>query len=384
MVVIVGARCSDFGEELDGPITGTPVFRFAFQQVLHLFPNVAEMKTNYYPPSCELLKIMNQTIAFCDPLDGKTDGVVSRTDLCELKFNMSSVIGKPYSCTPSQGNSEGGEGGFGPTAMYPVENGTVSAEGIKLASTLLDGLRGSDGKLVYFLFQYMNAFSDAQTEYDSTSKAWELGVSAFGGGWVERYLKLQNSSTLDLDGVTYDTLKERILRGWQMYEDSLQTTWPDLTPFYVTGGKVLHFHGESDSSIPPASSVRYHESVRKIMYPGMSYNASNSALGEWYKLYLVLGADHCAPNSFEPIGPFPQTNLAVMIDWVENGVAPTTLNATVPQGQHVGENEQICSWPLRPLWTGNGTDMQCVYDQASIDTWHYDLNAIKLPVYEIL
>jgi tannase len=80
-----------------------------------------------------------------------------------------------------------------------------------------------------------------------------------------------------------------------------------------------------------------------------------------------------------PNGPFPQTNLQVLINWVEKDVKPVTLNATVLQGEHVGENRQICGWPLRPKWK-NG-NMQCEYDQASIDTWHYDLNAVPLPVY---
>jgi tannase len=197
-----------------------------------------------------------------------------------------------------------------------------------------------------------------------------------------RFLDLLNSSTLSsLDGVTYDTLKEWIIEGWQKYEDTLQTTWPDLTPFYEAGGKVLHFHGESDNSIPTASSVRYYESVRQIMYPGMSYNDSNDALGDWYRLFLVPGAGHCSPNDLQPNGPFPQTNLQVLINWVEQGVVPTTLNATYLAGVDEGENAEICAWPLRPYWTNNGTTMECQYDQTSINTWLYDFDAIKMPVY---
>jgi tannase len=69
-----------------------------------------------------------------------------------------------------------------------------------------------------------------------------------------------------------------MVEGWQRYEDVLQTTWPNLTPFQAAGGKVIHYHGESDNSIPTASSVRYHQSVRQIMYPSLSYNESNAEL----------------------------------------------------------------------------------------------------------
>jgi tannase len=92
------------------------------------------------------------------------------------------------------------------------------------------------------------------------------------------------------------------------------------------------------------------------MYPSLSFNDSQTALGDWYRLFLVPGAGHCSTNEYEPNGPFPQTNLAVMIDWVENGVQPTTLNATYLAGVDEGQNAQICAWPLRPY-----VSMPCCY-----------------------
>jgi tannase len=65
-----------------------------------------------------------------------------------------------------------------------------------------------------------------------------------------------------------------------------------------------------------------------MMYPNMTFNDSTTALGDWYHLSFIPGAAHCGTNTLQPKGPFPQTNLAVMIDWVENGVVSTTLNAT--------------------------------------------------------
>jgi tannase len=171
-----------------------------------------------------------------------------------------------------------------------------------------------------------------------------------------------------------------MIEGMERYGDSLQTTLTDLTPLHQNGGKILHFHGEQDSSIPTGSSVHFHESVRQVMYPNMSYNKSQAALADWYRLFLVPGAAHCATNTLQPNAPFPQTNLAVMIDWVENGIVPTTLNSTILLGDSKGENAQICAWPLRPYWKDNGT-MTCEYDQASIDTFSYTFDAYNLPLY---
>ena len=70
-----------------------------------------------------------------------------------------------------------------------------------------------------------------------------------------------------------------------------------------------------------------------------------------------------------------------MIDWVEKGVQPTTLNATHLAGGNIGANAQICGWPLRPLWSNNGTSMKYVHDAASIKTFEYDLDTFNMVVY---
>ena len=367
-------------DDWDGAVVGAPAFRFAFQQVQHLWSDVVEQTLDYYPPPCELEKILNLTIAACDPLDGKTDGVVSRTDLCKLNFNINSTIGEPYSCAAAAatGGFRKRQFGGGPT---PAQNGTVSAQAVAVAQTILDGAKDSEGRQVYFSYQPSATWTDAQTTYDSDTDSWELDVSGIGGDWVGRYLNLLNTTDISFDNVTYDTLKEWILEGWERYEDVLQTTWPDLSTYHNAGGKVLHIHGESDYSIPTASSVRYWESVRSVMYSNLTYEDSVAELQDWYRLYLIPGAGHCSPSTQQPNGPFPQTTLQVLIDWVENDVVPTTLPATVLQGDEEGDEWEICTWPLRPLWTGNGTVFECVTDQASIDTWIYDLDAFDMPVY---
>lgn len=366
-----------FGDELDGAIIGAPAFRYGHQQVLHLFGNAIINDIGYTPPPCELSAIVNATIAACDGLDGKEDGVVGRTDLCLLDFDLSSTIGTPYYCAATAASAMSG-------AAAPAQNGTVTELGVAVAQRVVDGMFDSDGKRVYLSFQISSTFHDESASWDEETQSWVLSVNGLGGEWVERWLYLLNGTDLDAslsENITYDTLRDWMYWGWQKYEDVLQTTWPDLTPYYEGGGKILHFHGESDDSVPTASSVHYHEAVRNIMYPDLSFNESTAALQDWYQLYLVPGGAHCAPSDLQPDGPWPQTNLAVMIDWVEKNNTPTTLNATHLAGDNIGANEQICQWPLRPYWVGNATNPECVYDQDSIDSWMYNFDAFKEPVY---
>ncbi|THX75414.1 feruloyl esteras-like protein B precursor [Aureobasidium pullulans] len=367
-----------YGGQFDGAVVGAPAFRFAFQQVQHAYSDIVEQTLDYYPPPCEMEKILNETITACDPLDGKTDGVVARTDLCKLHFNTSSLIGTPYSCAASPVYM-----GFPPHPAWPAQNGTVTAKAVQVAVTIIQGLRDSHGKQAYLSYQPASIFADAFTQYDTNTSSFTLWPSDFAAQFVLPFLDLVNATSFaNLNNVTYDTLKQWMYEGWQMYESTLHTTWPDLSSYHSSGGKILHYHGESDFSIPTGSSVHYRDSVREIMYPHLSFNASNAALNEWYRLFLIPGAGHCGLNAYQPNHPFPQTNLQVMIEWVEKGIVPQTLNATVLQGDRKGENEQVCAWPLRPSWSKSGNvSVECRFDSKSLETWEVEFDAFKMPVY---
>ena len=83
---------------------------------------------------------------------------------------------------------------------------------------------------------------------------------------------------------------------------------------------------------------------------------------------------HCGVNPYQPNATWPQKTLQAVIDWVENGNAPPSLEGS-------GTTDTICKWPLRPQWSEGGSNFSCIQDQASIDSFTYDLDAYKLPVY---
>lgn len=378
-----------YGEEYDGVIAGAPAFRYGQQQVNHVFSSEVEKTLDYYPPPCELAKIVNATIKACDPLDGRADGVISRTDLCKLHFNLSTIIGEEHYCAAESSTSLG----FGfsskvkrqaaagsQTSYQPEQSGTVSAQGVAVAQAIIDGLHNSKGERAYLSWQIGSEFTDAETEWNNSTQKWELDIPSTGGEFVTKFVQLLDLDNLSsLDDITYDTLVEWMNTAMVRYMDSLQTTLPDLTPFQSSGGKLLHYHGESDPSVPSASSVHYWQSVRSIMYPDLTDKQAFAKLQDWYQFYLVPGAAHCGTNSLQP-GPYPEDNMEIMINWVENGIKPTRLNATVSSGDYKGETQMLCQWPSRPLWRSNST-FNCVYDKKSIESWTYTFPAFKLPVY---
>jgi tannase len=374
-----------YGEEYDGAITGAPAFRYGQQQVNHVFPVTVEKTLDYYPPPCEMSKIVNATIKACDPMDGRTDGVISRTDLCKLNFNMTSIIGEKYSCAAETSTSLGfgfskRQAAGSSTTYQPAQSGKVSAEGVAVAQAIIDGLHNSKGEQAYLSWQVGAEFSDAETEWNNDTQKWEMDIPSTGGEFVTKFVELVDLDNLsDLDGVTYDTLVEWMNTAMVRYMDSLQTTLPDLSPFQKSGGKLIHYHGESDPSIPTGSSIHYWQSVKSIMYPGVSEKQAVSKLSDWYQLYLIPGAAHCGTNTLQP-GPYPEDNMQTMIDWVEKDIKPSRLNATVSFGHYEGEVQKLCQWPTRPLWRNNAT-FDCVFDKKSYDSWTYEFPAFKVPVY---
>ncbi|KAL3482789.1 tannase [Aspergillus germanicus] len=360
-----------YAKDWDGAMIAAPAIRFSQQQVNHLVAGVIEQTMGYVPPPCELEKIVSLTISACDKLDGRADGVVARTDLCQLHFDVESTVGARYSC-PATRSTDG--------SVVPAQSGKVSRKGAAVALEIMRGLHTTDGRLAYMPYQHSATFDDAQATYNATTGKWEAPVISYGGEYVARFLQNRDLDTLpSLKGVTYDTLVEWMQEGWQRYEGSLQTTWPDLTPFQAAGGKILHIHGEVDPSIPAGTSTHYHEAVRRIMYPDMSFEKSTAALNEWNRLFLIPGGAHCGPSTSQPNGGWPQTTIQTMIDWVEKGEKPEQLKTTVLSGENKGEEYELCAWPLRPLWKKG--QLNCVFDQESYETWVYQFDAFKLPVY---
>lgn len=356
-----------YGDEWDGAVIGAPAFRWSFQQISRLHPGVVQQTLGYAPPPCVLALLVNETVNACDPLDGRTDGVLARSDLCSLHFNISTLIGANYSCPAA--------------SSLPAQNGTISEKDVLVAQSILDGLHDSQGRRAYVPFQPGAGFLDVTSTYNESTNLWNPPIDEYGSAFILNNIeKVNGTSFTTLEGLTYDNLVSYMLQGYNEYYDTVVTNWPDLTPFNSGGGKVIQYHGESDPSVPTASSVKYWESVRQIMYPEQSYNSSADALNEWFKLFLVPGGAHCVINPLQPNAPFPFNPLESLISWVEQGEEPVTLPANATSGPFEG-SQPLCAWPLRPSYSDNGTTQECVYDQNSVDMWQYSFDAFKMPVY---
>ncbi|KAK6214429.1 hypothetical protein LQW54_004336 [Pestalotiopsis sp. IQ-011] len=326
-----------FPEDFDGVAAGAPAMYFPVHQLAQGWPNIAMAQLNHWPSPCAFVAIEKEYIAACDPLDGLTDGVISRSDLC--KYNATASVGKTWSnCT------SGGSGA--PTS------GTVNELDAEVVNLIYRGGLDSSGNLFFWPYQPGTTLTvEAGVKYNSTTGTFGPGTNNFFGTYYQNLvLRSTVAPTIDYSDFTVDDVYQLMLQGIQDYGSWTETTWPDLSDFQANGGKLIHFHGEQDTNLFPQASAHFYEKVRAAMFPD---DAGYDSIQEFYQFYRIPGAAHCGINSYQPNGPFPQYVLQQLIDWVEYGIAPEYLNGSTETG--TSTQPKICMWPTVPQWSESGT-----------------------------
>ena len=96
---------------------------------------------------------------------------------------------------------------------------------------------------------------------------------------------------------------------------------------------MIAWHGLVDKAIPPQGTTTYYQEVLKT-----DYNAH-----DFLRFFEAPGVGHC----YGGVGPVPNEALNQLIDWVEKGAAPDTLEAV---GGSNGTAWNLCPYPLQQVY----------------------------------
>lgn len=136
----------------------------------------------------------------------------------------------------------------------------------------------------------------------------------------------------------------------------------DLKPFAARGGKLILYHGWNDPAIPAVNTVNY--------YQEMVAKMGQRPVDEFARLYMAPGVQHCGdgpgPDSFGQVMRLtfddPTHSVqAALIQWVEKGVAPSTIIASkYPAGdtQNAVMTRPLCAYPKAAKYMGHGDTTQ--------------------------
>ena len=121
----------------------------------------------------------------------------------------------------------------------------------------------------------------------------------------------------------------------------LDATDPDLTRFRDAGGRMITYHGWSDTALNPLMALNYYEDVL----------AETPAAADFYRLFMVPGMFHCAGGrGINRVDAFPD-----LVAWVETGAAPDRLvGERVDRGGEVLMTRPVCPYPEVARYDGAG------------------------------
>jgi len=120
------------------------------------------------------------------------------------------------------------------------------------------------------------------------------------------------------------------------------TTSTYLTSFSGHGGKLLFYHGMSDTGFSPLDTLDYYQKMSQA-------NGGMDQVQNWSRLYLVPGMGHCRGGA-ATLDDFDLLSAAV--NWVEKGTAPDSVIATGKA--FPGRSRPLCAYPKHAQYTGQG------------------------------
>ena len=310
-----------FPDDFDGIVVGAPVLSFSGTMISYVHNQRALAPVQL---TAEKMKLVADAVyAKCDASDGVKDGVIDDPRRCQFKAS---------SDLPRCNGETGGPACLSTaemTALDAIYRGVASKAGWSYAAGWPLGaeIAGTDSRM-----PAGGCRGCSPRPVDARSK------SNFAEGFF-RYMAFGRPdpsydwTRFDVDA-DYDKMATT--------RATLDATDPDLTRFKARGGKILSYFGWADPALNPAMGISYYESLVETIGPSTH---------AFYRLFMVPGMFHCGggvgTNVFDAVTP--------LVQWVEKGVAPTSIPAArVVDGKPV-RTRPLCPYPETAKYKGSGS-----------------------------
>jgi feruloyl esterase len=313
------AEAQRYPHDYDGIAAGAPALYFAHLSAAQLWPQLVMLRAHDFLPRCKLAAFREAVIMKCDALDGVTDGVIG--NLADCRSSPLSVVGTSTPC------------------------GIITRTDARVMEQIWQGPRatGEAGGSVRFLWYGLEPGSD--TRFLAGTSPTGIGSPLYiATAWFQYWLT--RNPAFDWRSLTTGTFVQLFTQGVREF-DLLATDNPDLTSFRNAGGKIVLWTGMSDPLIPPQGVIRYYNNVVQQM-------GGQAGTAEFARLFLAPGVGHC--GGVGTTAPVPADPLGAVRNWVENRVAPVSIQAITadPDGTVI-ESRPVCNYPLVARYVGRGS-----------------------------
>ncbi|MBL0420088.1 tannase/feruloyl esterase family alpha/beta hydrolase [Ramlibacter sp. AW1] len=337
-----------FPADYDGILVRVPVVNFTGLQIFGnrvgqaMYDNGSGLG---WMNSAKVQLLHNAVMQVCDPLDGRTDGVISNYAACTFD---------PTTLRCPSGTDEGN------TCLSDKQIATVNAvhQDLNYGFTVANNVNGYSGW-------------GWGHEFDPTASwvTWVTGSAAptpttpgsnianFGAQYVRNFIARDpNYDALSTDPATGFT-PARFSSRIQELAPVVDATNPDLSGLRASNGKLIIVEHGGDYARSPRATIAYYNSVVARM--------GQPAVDEFVRLYFVPGADHGGNGASN----WPATQfdwLAALEDWVERNQPPGERIETVQRvGGSVVARRAACKWPLYPRFNGGDPNTAAGYTCAA-------------------
>ena len=377
-----------FPSYYDGVIAGDPFYlppdislseTWGLEQIISVSPkdtNGNPIYTQGFPVSDQNL-FTNAILAACDALDGLVDGVIDNRAACH--FDPATFV---FPASGPYGSIAPGQrlqctGAKAPTCLTPAQVTAVKkiAEGPRTSrgqtivspdGTLLSGYPFDGG----FMQPSGIPTRDIGT---ATTPPGNIGL---GSGQLPLFWFTVPDPNYNPLTVNYDNDIGLVTAQSPAVNNST-----DISAFVDRGGKLIFYHGLSDSGPPWPYTAEYFHKVAERQagrHPSSHHETVGERghdvdhAGDFMKLYLVPNMGHCGGNAstdrFDMLTP--------MVNWIENGIEPNTVVATgVNFSSTLGSltdlpttrSRPLCPYPQTLRYTGpQGGDISAATNYSCI------------------
>ncbi|KAH8093164.1 feruloyl esterase-like protein [Cristinia sonorae] len=322
----------DFPDDFDGVVVGSPANSFdrVLASIAHTAVLILPVNSSRSISEDTWTNVIHpEVLKQCDVLDGVADGIISDPRVCSFRPET-------LTCLPQQNTST-----------------CLTLDQVDTLHKLYTDYYETNQTYVFGGF-----YPGGETGMLSSPPALPVVIDAY------RYM-IANDTTWDLDRFDFSAiLQAEFVFSAQMNADS-----PNLTSF-ASGphsGKIIHYVGWAENSIPAGGSLHYYETV----HSWMRANVGSIDMDSFYRLFPVPGMQHCM-GGFGPVSfgggsqagaGYPALKndaehdiLAAMVRWVEDGVAPEAIIGTAYKNNTVAEGvaftRPICKYPATAIYHG--------------------------------
>ncbi|RDW92529.1 hypothetical protein BP5796_01923 [Coleophoma crateriformis] len=300
--------------DYDGILALAPAINWDRLLVATFWPQLVMQQYGVFPPGCEFEAIRQKAVEACDGLDGVVDGVVAAPGLCQ--FDPMTLIGQPFLCDKVQLS--------------------FTEDAAKMAKLMWRGPQITAGRFMWYGLTPDASFAALGGTSCSKWNVTSCLPSPFSMAteWLQVFLA--KDTNLDTSTITPTEYETFFYDSIDQYASIIGTSNPDLSAFRAAGGKMITWHGLSDSIIFPNGSSNYYERVLE----------QDPHARDFYRYFEAPGVGHC--NPLAGIGAYPVNVMADIVKWVEQDEAPEVLNATGGEGK----TRNICLYPLVSKYIG--------------------------------